>query len=169
MKRLLLLVPVLMLLSFAPVEGGRFDKSGVSFNVPEGWKITEEEDLEGKGYYLSCEKEGANSSGLVTVSWVNDITDLTETAGQYAAAVKENFILKKAEPKLKPVASTSFNGMTAASIDYTLVMETVPHEGHIYCFHGKGKTITVMVQEAVEDKAVNKAGIQEITRSLVSE
>jgi hypothetical protein len=169
MKRLVLLLPVILLFSFAAPNEEKFTNSGVSFTVPDGWKITEQEDLDGKGYYLSCEKDGANSSGLVTISWVNDSTDLKELATTYGNAVKENFILKSANPKMSPVVSRTFNGHPATGMDYTMKMATIPHEGHIYCFYGNGKTITVMVQEAVEDKAANKPGIAQITSSLVSE
>jgi hypothetical protein len=168
MKRLLLILPVVMLLSFAAPGGGRFDKGGVSFTIPDGWKITEEENIEGKGYYLSCEKEGENSSGLVTVTWVNDSMDLESTAESYGEEIKKNYILKQADPSFKPLLLTSFNGMAATKIDYAVTLMNVPHEGHIYSFYGNGKTITVLIQEAVEDKAVNKAGIQEISRTLVS-
>jgi hypothetical protein len=169
MKRLLLLLPVLLLLSFSTPEGQKFSNSGVSFNIPAGWKITEQEDIEGKGYYLSCEKDGENSSGLVTITWVNDSTDLKATAVAYGNALKENFKLKKADTKLTPAVKRTFNGRSAMGMDYTLMLSNILHEGHIYCFYGNEKTITVMVQEAVEDKAVNKSGIQEILSSLTSE
>lgn len=165
MKRLLILF-LPLLLSFAPPAGSRFDKSGVSFTVPDDWKITEEEDIEGKGYYLACEKTGANSSGLVTVTWVNDSMDLAAMAGSYGSELKKNFVLKKADPKLDPVSRTSFNGMEAMGMKYTLKLLGVAHRGHIYCFYGKGKTITVMVQEALEDVAANEPGIREITGSF---
>lgn len=168
MKKLLFCLPLLLLLSFAPAESGKFDRSGVSFSIPTGWKITEEQDLEGKGYYLSCEKEGANSSGLVTVSWVNDSLDLDAMTGQYSEALAANFTEQKADPKLGPIVSRTFNGMEARGFDYTMNIQGIAHEGHVYCFFGKDKTINVMVQEAVEDKAANKAGIAEITASLKS-
>ena len=53
-----------------------FNKQAVSFTIPEGWTLTEEEDFDGKGYYLSIEKDGELSSGLVTISWLNDSADL---------------------------------------------------------------------------------------------
>ncbi len=34
----------------------KFDKFGISFICPSGWKITDEEIFNNNGYYLSCEK-----------------------------------------------------------------------------------------------------------------
>jgi hypothetical protein len=169
MNRLLLLLSVLLLSSFTMPDEQKFTHSGVSFNIPTGWKITDQEEMEGTGYYLSCEKEGENSSGIVTVTWVNDSSDLEATVEAYSSAIKDNYILKKANPKFSPTVKRRFNGRAAIGMDYTMTLSKIPHEGHIYCFYGKGKTITVMVQEALEDKAVNKPGIDEIVASLISE
>lgn len=168
MKKVFQVLIIPFLLSFAPPYGEVFNKSGVYFKVPDGWKITDEEDFDGKGYYLSCEKNGANSSGLVTVSWVNDSTDLTSTAENYAAELKKNYILKTANPIMKPVKQTTFNGKKAMAIAYMMTLANLPHEGHIYSFYGNHKTITVMMQEALEDHAENRAGFEEITKTLAS-
>lgn len=48
-----------------------FFKDGVSFTCPSNWSVTEQEDLDGVGYYLSVEKTGLNASGLLTITWIN--------------------------------------------------------------------------------------------------
>jgi hypothetical protein len=166
MKNLFRFLPLVLLFSFVPRAETPFNKAGISFTVPNEWKITEEEDLDGQGYYLACEKEGANSSGLVTISIINERKDLEETANQYAEALKTNFTAKKANPTMSAAKAAVFNGIASKSVDYTLTLLEIPHEGRIYSFYCGQKTVTVMVQEAVEDKEVNKAGIAKITSSF---
>jgi hypothetical protein len=166
MKNLFRVLPLVLLFSFVPREETLFNKAGISFTVPDEWKITEEEDLDGQGYYLACEKEGANSSGLVTISTINARNDLAETANQYAEALKKNFTAKNGNPKMSAAKAAVFNGIAAKSVDYTLTLSGIAHEGRIYCFYCGQKTVTVMVQEALEDKELNKAGIEKITSSF---
>jgi hypothetical protein len=159
-------LPVFILFSFTPGGEEKFDKAGISFTIPAEWKITDEEDLEGQGYYLACEKEGANSSGLVTVTTLNGKKDLEETATGYAEGLKENFTAKNAPPKMSAAKTASFNGIPCQQIDYSMTLISIPHEGRIYSFYCGNKTVTVLVQEAVEDKNVNKPGIEKIISSF---
>lgn len=79
----------------------KFEKNGISFTCPTGWKITEEENLDNQGYYLSIEKDGFNSSGLLTVSWVNDILDLNEWLEALMDGLKNDIIYKNSNLKFE--------------------------------------------------------------------
>jgi len=57
-----LLIGFLLICSFKAAE--TFSRSGISFNIPNDWTITELEKLDEESYYLSCEKSGSNASGL---------------------------------------------------------------------------------------------------------
>ena len=56
----------------------KFEKDGVSLTCPQGWKITDQENFDDEGYYLSIEKDGFDSSGLFSITWVNINLDLDE-------------------------------------------------------------------------------------------
>ena len=79
----------------------KFEKNGISFTCPTGWKITEEENLDNQGYYLSIEKDGFNSSGLLTVSWVNDSLDLNEWLEALMDGLKNDIIYKNSNLKFE--------------------------------------------------------------------
>jgi hypothetical protein len=159
-----LLVCYLLICSFRDPD--KFNNGGVSFSIPAGWEITDQEDLDGAGYYLSCEKTGVNASGLVTVSWVNEERSLAEIAVAYADNLTENFVAKKADPKMSAQQKSTYNNIPAVKMGYTMKLMGTSFHGTIYCFHLCDKTITVLVQEADEDVKENKAGIHEIEGSF---
>ena len=55
------------------------------------------------------------------------------------------------------------------STNYTLSLFGVPHEGTVYVFHAGNKRISVVIQEAIEDKAKNKKGFEIIVNNFKSE
>jgi len=42
---------------------------------PEGWYISEEEEFEEGAFYLSVEKDGFDSSGIITITRFDDYID----------------------------------------------------------------------------------------------
>jgi len=165
----LLTLPFLFLITL-PATAQSFDKQGVSFTVPDGWKITEEEDLNGKGYYLSCEKEGKNASGIVTIRWINDTVSTSNMVDQYINGLRQNFAEKNAKRMLfgtpEPAKVSNFNGVSA---DFSFSLMDIQHRGQIGSFHASGKTFTILMQEATEDIAENKPGFAAIMSSFSCE
>ncbi len=74
-----------------------FSRNGVSFTVPKGWSISEEEDY-GTGYYVSIEKEGFSESGIFMVTWVEgdispeEFMELLYSYYEYLAVYKNSKI-----------------------------------------------------------------------------
>src|SRR5690606_131327 len=136
-----------------------FNKQEISFIIPEGWTLTEEEDFDGKGYYLSIEKDGELSSGLVTISWLNDTPDLYDIINMYIDnIVKNHQETSGAKVKFDKTVPVMFRDFNAIKTSYRFSINNIPHEGEIICFNMPGKTMTLLLQEATEDKEYNKAG-----------
>ena len=66
------------------------DIYGISFICPSGWKVTETEDYE-NAWYISIEKNGVSSSGLVAISFTEEDYELDE----YLQLFKNHFLTKK--------------------------------------------------------------------------
>lgn len=163
------LVPALiicLLLTCSFKELDKFSQDGISFNVPADWSITDREDLEGEGYYMSCEKSGSDASGLVTVTWVKDIIPLEENAATYVNALKEDFTKRNASFRFDPAVKATYSNNQCTRINYTMKLSQLPQHGTINCFHLCGKTVVVIEQEADEDAEKNRAGFREIEKSF---
>ena len=104
-----------------------FSKHGVSFSVPAGWKVTDEESF-GEGiYYLSVEKAGFDSSGLITILWIPGEMDLTEGIESHREELRSNPMLKLSPPKFGEIHSCDFQGNQAETSTYTMSLLSLIH------------------------------------------
>lgn len=165
---LLILIPISLLFSCSspPSKEVKFDKSGVAFTCPDGWKITEEDSLDGDGYYLACEKDGLVSSGLFTLTWVNDTVALEEMMEVYQDELKNNVIFKNTNISFSAASDGKFNTYPAIISTYELTLLGDKTEGTMYCFYGNGKTIGLVKQQSLEDDSKNKKGFEIIENSF---
>lgn len=85
MKTPLILIASIFLLltSYSESKPAKFERDGFSITSPTGWGITDEENIDDLGYYLSIEKDGFDSSGIITITWVNGEMDLNEWVDIY--------------------------------------------------------------------------------------
>lgn len=148
----------------APEE--QFEKDGVSLISPKGWKITDEENLDNQGYYLSIEKEGLNSSGLITLSWLNDELELHEWINIHKDKMKNNIIYKNSNLIFEDIHENKFNNLNTTSLNFTVSLLGLKHEGIIHFFHKEEKTFSFLIQEAIEDKNKNRRGFELIEQSF---
>jgi len=138
----------------------------LEIDFPVGWKITDQEDF-GAGKYFAIEKNGFNSSGVVTISFVESDRDLKEWINLNIKELKSNFILKKANVKFDKIIKTKFQNIDALSSGYTLKLLGVDHSGIIYAFSKNGKVFAFMQQGADEDSDDNEEGFIHLQNNLI--
>lgn len=167
MKNFLILILILFACnSCQETPQTKFEMDGVSLTIPKGWKITDEENLDDQGYYLSIEKDGLNSSGLITLSWINGELDLNEWINIHKDEMKNNIIYKNSNLIFGDEIKNKFNDLNTTSLEFTASLLGLKHEGIINFFYEKEKTFSLLMQEAIEDKVKNKTGFELIERSL---
>lgn len=154
-----------VLFSCTEVPETKFEKDGISLTCPKGWKITEEENID-EGYYLSIEKAGFGSSGLVTIIWINNRLDLSEWLNIYKDELSNNIVYKNSNLMFGENHKNEFNKVSSVAVEFTASIIGSKHEGIIQAFYGKDKTICVLKQEAIEDKSKNKNGFEMIEQSF---
>ena len=162
-----LLVTLLVSCSAASSSEKKFEKSGISFTCPEGWEITGEENIDSSGYYLTIEREGFSSSGLMTISWVNDSVDLVDYLEIYKNEFQTNTVYKYTNLSFSAPMEIKFNGIDAMATKFTTSILGLEYEGIVYCFYGNDKTLSILKQEAIEDKSKNRDGFDSIEESFV--
>lgn len=139
-------------------DGGSFSKDGLSFTYPSGWSIIEQEDIDGEGYYLSVEKSGFNSSGILCMTWIYNIIDPYE----YLEIIKDEYRSNKIFKNLKYSSTRNniFNEFQSISSDFEFNNFGLQHRGVIHIFVNDGITYSVVKQEALEDISKNKKGFE---------
>jgi hypothetical protein len=144
----------------------KFEREGVSLTCPKGWKITEQENIEDQGFYLSMEKEGLDASGLVSISWVNNELALEDWLDIYREELANNIIYKNSNLTFSDPYEAEYNGLPSQAMTFTVSIIGLKHEGIVHAFYGADKTIAVLRQEAIEDSAENKEGFASIESSF---
>lgn len=151
-------------LAFGEGGGGIFSRNGVSFSYASNWSVTEQESIEGGGYYLAVEKDGFTSSGLVTVTWINEEI----SAYEYIEIIQAEYRGMKVFDNIvfKPNVQDSYNGISCVSCKFTVSVLGVKHRGVVYSFYRQGKSFLIVHQEAIEDITVNRAGFDLISSTF---
>ncbi|MCD7971730.1 MAG: hypothetical protein LUG18_03555 [Candidatus Azobacteroides sp.] len=136
-----------------------FNQYGISFTCPAGWEIVETEDL-GDGYYIQVEKSGFNESGVLSIITTNEPVDDSAYVDAYIEELKNQGFrnMKTTRPK-----KDSYGSYSGTSVEYTGSMHGIlEHQGKIFIFNAKGKTLFLTCQEAVEDHKKNREGFKTI-------
>ena len=161
-----LFIALLLLVSSCASQknGGEFRKEAVSFKFPSGWSITEQDDLDGAGYYLSVENTGFDASGLLTITWVNGVLEDRE----YLEIIQRGYLDQKLFNELKfgLVNEGYFNKIPSISSDFNYSTLGVKHNGVMYVFVKDDKTYSIIKQQAVEDAPKQKQDFDSIVASF---
>ncbi|MGD1844741.1 MAG: hypothetical protein ACFB10_05045 [Salibacteraceae bacterium] len=152
-------------LSFTKKEAVVFRKDGVEITVPSKWKISKEAEHP-EGYFVSFERKGFGSSGLVTLRWFNNQKDLKSMASNHREQLIGAYQRLKANPQMGLVSRGLFKEHPTQEFTYSMSLIGVGHRGGSYFFNACGKTFNITYQGADEDAAKNEEGLTSIPQSF---
>jgi len=142
-----------------------FSNFGLTFDFTGDWIITQEEEFDG-GFYLSCEKKGVKSSGLITISYIRFMMDESKMIDLIKSEMESNPLYQSSDLRFISEIDTVFNGYICLKSDYEAGVMGIPHRGSIYCFQSCDKTFSVLFQEAIEDAELNLYGFDKVRYSF---
>lgn len=143
-----------------------FEKDGVSFISPEGWKIVNERNIENSGYYVSCQRKGFGSNGIFMVSWINGLMELDRYIRLYMKEFERNVLMKAANIQFEEPVDSVFIGIPCSMSTYKAKILGVETRGEIYSFNCSGRTFMLVFQESVNESVKNKKGFEKIRKSF---
>lgn len=156
----------LILTSCSKSKPAKFERDGVVITSPAGWGITDQESIDEQGYYLSIEKDGFDSSGIVTMTWINGEIDLGEWAYIFQDELENNIIYRNSNIQFEDAVDNNYNNIDTSSIRFSASILGLDHEGNIHFFHKGNKTFAILIQQAIEDQATNKPGFDLLEKSF---
>lgn len=143
-----------------------FEKDGVSFISPEGWKIVDERNIEDSGYYVSCQRKGFGSNGIFMVSWINGLMELDKYIRLYMKEFERNVLMKTANIQFEEPVDSVFIGISCSMSTYKAKILGVETRGEIYSFTCSGRTFMLVFQESADESVKNKNGFEKIKNSF---
>lgn len=147
-------------------ESVRIEKNGFSFTCPEGWKI-ESEDSSEKNFTMTIQKDGLTSSGTIKIFSINDSIEDMKVLNGLQENFKNTYPYSDLKIDFDSVTTDSFNNLECISSSFEFEWMDDMEHGTRYVFHGKNKTISILIQEAVKHSEINKSGFEAFEVSFV--
>ncbi len=165
LKNIFLLSILSLLACNSNTPGGKFTKDNITFKYPPGWHITEEDDLDGMGYYISVEKAGFDESGLLTVTWITGSLDLDE----YIIILQEEFENQDLMNDLvfQDIRDNQYNGNPSISCDFSFSTLGIEHKGTIHILSQNDFTYSIVTNQAIEDITKNQDAFNFIESNFI--
>lgn len=161
MKLIFTILTVFLCSSQIYAQNQNLSKEGVSLSWEADWELTEQDSLDGAGFYLALEKSGMDESGLVTITWfhsdVPEETFLVILQDEFYKNYDENSDLVFSE-----IYDSKFAGINCKASDFEFSLFGLEHNGTIFSFRTQGKSFAILKQEATEDTAKNSSGFKSI-------
>ncbi|QXP58996.1 hypothetical protein [Olleya sp. HaHaR_3_96] len=142
----------------------KFENNILAFNFPEDWNITESEEIEKGIFYLSVEKEGLDSSGIMTIISFENLIELDESIMMNIAELQNNSLIQNLN--FDTIKDSKFNAITARALHFNFKTIGIKHEGIIYAFSNATNSVVILKQEALEDQKENVDGFSTIENSF---
>ncbi|MBN2213026.1 MAG: hypothetical protein JW723_02175 [Bacteroidales bacterium] len=144
-----------------------FEKDGVSFVSPEGWKIIDRRIIKDTGYHVSCQRKGFGSGGIFMASWIYGITELDSCIRMYMNEFEKNILMKAATVEFEETVDSVFNDMPCNVSVYKATILGVESRGEIISFYCGGMTFMLVFQESVDESGLNKKGFEKIKSTFL--
>ncbi len=133
-----------------------FNRDGISFSIAKDWSIISNDSVGINAYYVSAERSGARSTGLLTVTWLNEVKSPLETIRMHQKTMKASNIYRNPGIEFTSVIPDKFAGYKCQSCLYTTIVKEQKLDGVIYCFTSAQKTITIFFQTGHGDIKINQ-------------
>jgi hypothetical protein len=150
--------------SFLNETQGIFKKDGVSFTIPDNWKVSNKQKLEGNGYSITLENKKELSVGVIFTSWFEADMELTS----FSDLFKEQFKTQEAMEGIEfsENRKSKFSGVESLNNDFKVTVNSMPLKGEFICFKKKGKMFFIMLQTTVAEDKSNNSAIKTFSNSF---
>lgn len=166
MKKILFIVIIISLFSCSSdskIEN--FNNAGISFDYPSNWRVIEEGETEGGGYYIALQKRGRDSN-IVTIDQRKGRIDLKDFLNNFKNTIGESAMYGNLN--FKEVKQDSFKNNAASSVEYDAQLMGENFKGIIYCFYTvSGNTLFIIRQTG--DKVIDDSDFNIIVESFRTE
>ena len=142
-----------------------FEKHGVKFTCPTGWKIEDEEANE-EYFSVVMQKDGLTSSGTIIVTCIYDSLDNSKMMYKLQSSFKHNTMYKDLDIKFDSIVTDTFNFMPCIKSSFKFDWWGDIDQGYYSVLHGTHKTVCILFQEAAKHSDNNKNDFIKFERSF---
>lgn len=143
---------------FAKGKDFNYLRDGISFSIPEGWKVIANDSIGDNAYYFSAERTGNEATGLITAVWINKVEEPKTTIALHQKTMKAANMYRNPGIEFTAVIPDNFAGLKVkvVSCRYSTIVKGLKLDGMIYCFNSAYKTISIFFQSGPDDQKLNQ-------------
>lgn len=146
-----------------------YEKTGISFSQPEGWKVTEDEIIEGRIRNINV--EGPDNAVMIITALPSSVKpDLKNFAENFKENLSSTVAAGRVSEMKTSETSRSINGKDSKGVrqnySLTLLGQEVPHTTDFYLVNGKKSNAVLTMQASDEDFQNADKAFQTISDSL---
>ena len=142
--------------AFTKTKDHSYIRDGLSFSVSEGWKTVANDSIGENAYYFSAERTGDQATGLITVTWLNQVEDTEKMIQIHQQSMKSANVYRNPGIEFTTVENDIFAGLKGKSCHYITFVKGQKLEGFICCLNSSLKTITIFFQTGLKDHKLNQ-------------
>lgn len=159
-----LIIAAVFFIGFAsPIN---YQHKGVSFMVPDQWRITEEMPLSQEAYTLACEDSGLEGSGILILSWFYDSLAVDDLLLAYSDQLHHNEAWSLGGLTVSQVTTGTWGTFDSQQVHYSLSLLGEEYSGAIHCFHGFEKTLIIHQHGLSHHHKMNQAAFNLIANTM---
>jgi hypothetical protein len=141
----------------------------ISFSLPYEWKTSTDEPIDELGWYFSAENKLEEATGLITITWLNKVSETDKTIIAIHENMKADEIYKEGGIEFTGLEPVKVAGINATSSRYITFVKNTRIEGSIYCFICEEKTVTIIFQSGYSDLEENKKTLELLLKTIICE
>lgn len=168
MKKIILLFLLTAFVTACDTPETHIQREEVTFTIPKGWKIKQENTEDKNNYWVSLQKNGFFNENYIEISVENSEVDLQKWLNDI-----KNHILKEHTPisdeeklHFSDIYHDEFNGKHAFTIDYTLVKHKKQYKSRIFTFHANKKSFCVLRFDVLNEITSNNNDFSILEKSF---
>jgi hypothetical protein len=147
----------------------RFQQDGVSFIMPEFWKITELDNKDSSFFFMALSKQGHGASADAIIEWNNGEFELDTILASRQKDYTNQDVFKKGNITFSDPEFTQFSKYKSLTSKFNFTALDVKYIGQIYCFYVPtcNKTFMIVFQQVAADNDKQKEDFLQIENSFL--
>lgn len=138
---------------------------GIRLSLPEGWKKTEQPILD-LGVQILIEKEGEDESGQFILNILNKKIPIEAQLQNLKKGMSDSYSLQAVSLDFTADDRQDFNGVESIATSFKYQQSGLDFVGLLRTMQCGDQTISILIQEELDDARQNKAGFEILKNSL---
>lgn len=165
-KKLIICVTICLCTNCGVKEDTEFSQMGLSFTIPKGWYIIEDDNTSSESYLIGIGDKHRISDGVFYAIWFTFEKDINELLELAKESYENNMLKPIFKIKYSESKSIEFKGNDAVKVDITIDGIQIKFIGEIICFNWNGYSIMLVFIENTKKHNKIKPDFEKIKNSL---